>query len=176
MQMAGVALGSKYDHHSFLQLVEHCAALCCRQLAAEALGAEIPSLGIPSDLSLIWDGVSIGGTMWSRGETLCIVAVGFCGPDGHVQHRLVTTPSENLQKAGESQVELVLKALAGHPAQLTQAALRRRLSIVGGDGAVTAGGPEARHQSTGAAEKLWSRVMTSPAAGPGAAPAAAASL
>ena len=106
--------------------------------------------------------------MWSRGETLCIIGVGFCGPDGHVQHRLVTTPSENLQKAGASQVELVLKALADHPSRLTRAALRRRLSIVGGDGAISAGGPEANHSPTKAAENMRSRVMTPPTAGPGA--------
>ena len=158
MQMAGLKLGSKYDHHSFLTLVEHLAVVCCRELTGRSLMELVPSLGIPSDLSLVWDGVSIGGTMWSRGETLCVIGVGCCDTAGHIHHLLVSSPSENLQKAGESQVELVLRSLRDHPARLSAAMLRRRLSVVGGDGAVCAGGPEARHASTGAAEKLWSRV------------------
>ncbi len=84
---------------------------CCRELTGGALSELIPSLGIPSYLSLIWDGVSIGGTMWSRAETLCVIGVGFCDPPGHVQHRLATTPSDNLQKAGLTQVELALRWL-----------------------------------------------------------------
>ena len=47
-----------------------------------------------------------------------------------------------------------------HPGRWTRAALRRQLAIVGGDGAISAGGPEARRASTGAAEKLWTEVMT----------------
>ena len=138
----------------------HLAAECCRELDGSDLSALIPALGIPPDLSLIWDGVSIGGTMWSRGETMCIIGVGFCESSGHIQHRLLATPSENLQKTGLAQVDLVLGSLRSHPAKLSQAVLRSRLSVIGGDGAVCIGGAEHWHQSTSAAEKLWSAVVS----------------
>ena len=64
-----------------------------------------------------------------------------------------------MQKAGVTQVNLVLRSLQGHPGRLSPAVLRSRLSVVGGDGAVAAGGADAQHGSTGAAEKLWSAVM-----------------
>ena len=158
MQMAGLELGTKYDHHSFLELVEHLAAICCRCLTAREIEEVIPAMDIRSDLSLTWDGVSIGGSMWSRAETLCIIGLGYVGASGHIRHRLIATPSENLRKAGEAQMQLVLQTLANHPARLSLAKLRQCLSIVGGDGAVAAGGADAMHSSTGAAEKVWSTV------------------
>jgi hypothetical protein len=61
-RLAGVPMGTKYDHHAFMEEVEHLAVVCCRDLVAATVGQIIPSLGIPSDLALIWDGVSIGGS------------------------------------------------------------------------------------------------------------------
>ena len=89
MQMAGLELGTKYDHHSFLELVEHLAAICCRCLTAREIEEVIPAMDIRSDLSLTWDGVSIGGSMWSRAETLCIIGLGRVDASGHVRHRLM---------------------------------------------------------------------------------------
>ena len=96
--LAGVPAGTKYNHHSFMDLVEHLAVVCCRDLLGDALRQPLPGLGIPSDLSLVWGGVSIGGTMWSRQETFCVLGVGFCDAAGRIQYRLVATPSEHLQK------------------------------------------------------------------------------
>ena len=89
--------------------------------------------------------------MWSRGETLCVVGLGYSASDGKTQHCLVATPSENLQTSGEAQVCLVLACLQGHPAELTRRALKSRLCIVGGDGAIAAGGSAAKPSSTRAA-------------------------
>ena len=49
MQLAGISLGTKYDHRTFMELVEHLPVVRCRSLAADTLGEQIPSLGIPSD-------------------------------------------------------------------------------------------------------------------------------
>jgi len=43
-------------------------------------------------------------------------------------------------------------------AVLSESALRARLSVVGGDGQVVAGGPEHRHKSSKAAELIWCRL------------------
>ena len=157
--LAGVAVGTKYNHHSFMDLVEHLSVVCCRDLLANQLCQLLPGLGIPSDLALVWDGVSIGGAMWSRQETFCVLGVGFCDTAGRIHYRLVATPSENLQKAGPAQVDLVVASLQDHPAGLSRAVLRQRLSIVGGDGAIVGGGVDAKHSSTKAAELFWENIM-----------------
>ena len=58
--------------------------------------------------------------------------------------------------------DLCLAALASHPAGFGISALRKRLACVGGDGQITVGGPERRHQSSGAAEKIWETLHPSP--------------
>ncbi len=60
MQLAGIPLGTKYDHHAFMELVEHLAVLCSTQLTADKLGQLTPSLGIPSHPICLWF-----GTVWS---------------------------------------------------------------------------------------------------------------
>ena len=71
--LAGVPIGTKYNHHSFVDLVEHLAVVCCRDLLGDKLCHPLRGLGIPSDLALVWDGVSIGGSMRSRQETFCVL-------------------------------------------------------------------------------------------------------
>ena len=65
-------------------------------MPAKDIEEVIPALGIRSDLSLTWDGVSIGGSMWSRAETLRVIGLGRVDASGHIRHRLMATPSENL--------------------------------------------------------------------------------
>ena len=88
-----------------------------------------------------------------------MAGVGVCDPCGRIRYHLLCTPSENLHKSGDDQMQLVLDCLRTHPARLSASVLRRRLSIVGGDGAVVAGGAEAKHASTRSAEKFWGRIM-----------------
>ena len=44
--LAGVAIGTKYNHHSSMELVEHLAVVCCRELLGQKLGEPLPGLGI----------------------------------------------------------------------------------------------------------------------------------
>ena len=60
MQTAGLQLGKRYDHHSFMEEVEHKAFLAEQAILAKSFDEKLPSLGIPSDIMLTWDGVSIG--------------------------------------------------------------------------------------------------------------------
>ena len=66
---------------------------------------------------------------------------------GKLVYRLLSSPSENMQKSGDAQVALVLRMLREHPAGLTARELRGSLAVVGGDGAIVRGGPEARSDS-----------------------------
>ena len=57
--------------------------------------------------------------------------------------------------AGEAIVDKVKETLAAHPAHFGERELKERMSSVNVDGALHQGGPDHRHKSTSAAEKLW---------------------
>ena len=159
MEMAGGRLGTKYNHHSFLERVEHMSYVSCQALAAFELYHRTPSTEVPPEIAVTWDGVGIGGTTFSRAETTAIIGVSFMNASGRIVQRFVESPSENLRKAGAGQKEVVLQALARHPALLTPSELRKRLRLVAGDGAICKGGVDAVHGSTGAGEGLWAEVF-----------------
>ena len=75
---------------------------------------------------------------------------------GDLEARCVGCPSSGQFHDGQSQANLVLNSLMAHPCQITEAGLRSRLAACGGDGAITRGGPQAKHSSTKSAEILWS--------------------
>ena len=70
LELHGLQTGSKYNQHQFVELVEILAVVAVRSKAADVLAKNSPSLGIPSDIAIIWDGVSIGARSFSRHETL----------------------------------------------------------------------------------------------------------
>ena len=98
VRLSGLPVGTKYDSREFMEKVQHMGAICSMELLAHELAEVIPTIGIPSDLVLVWDGVTLGGGIFSRGETLCVICIGFSGKAGHVQHRLLATHCEALQK------------------------------------------------------------------------------
>ena len=77
MVLHGLDVGDKLLSRHFVEPVELLGATAARAEAAHKLGAPSPGLGIPSDLSIIWDGVSIGASSFSRYETLYLVGVVF---------------------------------------------------------------------------------------------------
>ena len=91
-----------------------------------------------SDISIIWDGVSIGARSFSRYESLCVAGVVFMDwssgtPTGTKEQPLTAScllvaPSAGQKHTGEEQANLLLSVLANHPARLTKAQLRARLA------------------------------------------------
>ena len=75
---------------------------------------------------------------------------------GDLEARCVGCPSSGQFHDGQSQADLVFNSLMAHPCQITRAGLRSRLAACGGDGAITRGGPQAKHSSTKSAEIVWS--------------------
>ena len=66
LQSHGLVLGEKYRSHHFVHVVErHCVA-ALNALTAQSMNQLVPSLGIPADLVLVFDGVSIGARQFSR--------------------------------------------------------------------------------------------------------------
>ena len=79
LQLHGLDLGTKYRSHHLVQSVERLAAVAARARTANALDRNLASLGIPSDLNLIFDGVRIGATSFSRHETLNVIGFSWMG-------------------------------------------------------------------------------------------------
>ena len=98
--------------------------------------------------------------MFSRYESMLLIGVVVLeesAKGGHwseVPH-LLAAPSAGQMHTGSEQAAVILQSLADHPAHLTQDELRARLGLVGCDGAACAGGEDAIHSSTRAAEKIW---------------------
>ena len=82
LRAAGVNVGDKLNSHQFVEDVELLGAAAARVLRAEIVHRLLPGLGIPSDLAVIFDGVSISARQFSRHETLELIwATLFCPYD-----------------------------------------------------------------------------------------------
>ncbi len=75
--------------------------------------------------------------------------------DGSIQCRMAACPSAGLRGDGVAVKDLVRDALRERPLRIGGRRLATGLAGTGGDGAVAAGGPAARHPSTRAADLLW---------------------
>ena len=162
LQSHGLVLGEKYRSHHFVELVEtHCVA-ALNALTAQSLDRLVPSLGIPADLVLLFDGVSIGARQFSRYESLLLIGVVILEEKGGGEWSeapyLLAAPSAGQMHTGPEQADLILRSLATHPAHLTLAKLEARLGLAGSDGASCAGGENSIHNSNSAAQILWAKL------------------
>ena len=64
LQQHGLQLGTKYLSKHVVELVEFLAAAAARARTADMLSEQLPSLGIASDVTLLFDGVSIGASQF----------------------------------------------------------------------------------------------------------------
>ena len=155
-----VDTGDKYNSIHFVGLVEQAAACFLTHLDAAELTGQLPSLGVMSPLTIIFDPVTLGSGMFSRHETLQVVMAIVLHPvTGRAVTRLIDARSIGMFHDGPSQVAGILEALQNHPGKLSVSQLRCRLvSCIGGDGAVISGGPSARHSSSKAGDLLWQEI------------------
>ena len=147
LRLAGLDVGTKYDTAHFVERVEFMGAMAGRALQAKDLAECLPALGIPSDLSLIFDGVRVGAKQFSRHESLLLLGVAFevaassifqrAGP--RIQVRMLGAPSSGQRHDGVGQKDCVMEALAEHPARLSREGLSARLAVIGADGASAKG-------------------------------------
>ena len=153
----GLGIGRKYLTRPMVEAVEFLATEALGGIVAARIGGLVPSLGIPCDLALVFDGVSIGARMFSRHESLllvgCLLMEDTGGGHWETVAHLLAAPSAGQMHKGSEQADLVLQGLADHNAHLTIKVLAARVAIIGADGAGCAAGGE--HPSTGAAEKIW---------------------
>ena len=119
---------------------------------SEVIAQILPGLGTLSPASLCFDGVSIGNSLFSRGESFTVFVLStISASSGRLFPQFVASPSSGLLHDGPSQAAVVLSSLETHASKLTTESLRSRvLCMVGGDGAVCKGGPDSRHASSAA--------------------------
>ena len=144
LALNNVDVGDKYSSREFLETVESLAAKFIELQDSHAILMRMPALGVPSPIAVVFDGVTLGGGLFSRHETFEVVIANFVGENGKLETQLIGTPSPGLATDGAGLAQTVLRCLEQHEAVLNLEALRGRLlSIVGGDGAIIGGGPSA---------------------------------
>ena len=160
MALAGVEVGNRYHGRHFAKEAVFLAARCVQVLHARSLRAPLPGLGISSSLALLMDGVPVGGvSLYGRHGSIIVLCVNsVSSEDGRLRPHMISWVLPTGGHGGEAVASSVLAALAATPAGLDGAALKGRLSLVGGDGATVLGGAARKSSSTQAAEILWRKV------------------
>ena len=150
--------GDKYASREFVRLVEHSAAKLLEFMQAEVINQKLVGLGVQSPMSISFDGMSIGDSLYARHETFQVtIATALSLSPGVplLATYFLHCPSVGLSHDGDSQAACVLRTLEGHAGQFNKRSLRRRvLTMIAGDGAVARGGQSMRHVSTEACNKL----------------------
>ncbi|CAE7760845.1 unnamed protein product [Symbiodinium sp. CCMP2456] len=104
LKLSQVDTGDKYNSVHFVSLVEQAAACFLTHLDAAELTGQLPSLGVMSPLTLIFDPVTLGSGMFSRHETLQVVMAYFLHPStGQAVTRLIDARSIGMFHDGPSQ-------------------------------------------------------------------------
>ena len=156
LQLADVDTGDKYASVKFVGLSEQVASRYLSESDGQAINELLPTLGVRSPVSVTFDPVTLGNGMFSRHETLQVVMLRHLTKDGTISIKLIDARSIGMFHDGQSQAASIARALEEHPAHLTLAALRSRMvSVISGDGAVAAGGPQAKHSSSKTCELIW---------------------
>ena len=160
LNMEGVDVGMKYHTRGHFQEVQFLAAQVTRVHDAADLQDPLSGLGIRSDFAILMDGIPVGG-LRTGGRHGSILVLCFSAVSSHTSrlHARLGTWCESHRGHGGVEVAAdVLATLRKTPLNLDLAALRASLSLIGGDGAVVAGGPERGNPGTQTAEIMWTTV------------------
>ena len=141
----------------YSSLVVSIASVALHHLNADDFNGDLPGIGIPSDFGLLADGVTMGLGVRARHDTLLVVCLCLASRwTGRLYTPLHSAPAMPIgSHGGDAMAALLVACMASHPARWSTNELRARCAAVSGDGALCEGGPEHRHKSTAAAEKLW---------------------
>ena len=155
--LAGVDIGDKQRSRHFCREVENIACRVLQELDALDINTPLSGIGIPSDVALSIDPVTLGSAGFGRHETVLMQVLSLVNPRRHHIDTLMASGDVMMlgEHSGAPMAATSLRSLARHPASLGLQALRARCAVIGGDGQVCIGGVDHRHNSSGAAEKLW---------------------
>ena len=160
LAVEGVDVGHKYHTREHFKDVEFLAARCLQSYDAQDIRRPLSGLGIRSDFAILMDGVPVGGVKaYGRHGTVVVICLSGVSPHTHRLHaKFIAWCKLNRGHGGEETAVAVANALAAQPIALTLKELRASLSLVGGDGAAVAGGPDRKNPGTQAGELLWNMV------------------
>ena len=159
MRLASAQVGHRYEDRKFAARILQMAGLVMKQLDAHDLQSRLPGIGIPSDFAVLADAVTMGLQIFTKHDTLNVMCLCVVGCGGKIHCPFFDAPAMALgSHRGQNMCSLMLKTLEEHPVTFGVRVLRQRLSSVCGDGAMTIGGPDHRHNSNKAAELLWQTV------------------
>jgi hypothetical protein len=156
-RLASADVGNKHMDSRFAREVVAIASMIQQQIDALDWNSSLPGLGIPSDVGILSDPVSLGLSVRAKHDVLMVMCVSAVSHrTGQHVSSMHSAPTMQLGgHTGPAMAEAILSSLALHPAAWGVHALRARCSAVSGDGQLCAGGPEHRHSSTAAAERIW---------------------
>ena len=160
LALEGVCVGSKFHTRHFVREAQHLAAKVLQAQHRIDLDMPLKGLGIPSNITVLFDGVPVGGiSSYNRHGSVEVICVASISPvTGRIHTRFVAWGISDAGHSGPAVAKEILKSLAEQPLGLDTAVLRRRLSAIGGDGAVVRGGPDRKKPGTQAADLLWFAV------------------
>ena len=167
LAMEGVNVGEKYHQGQHFKDVEFLAAKVLQAHDATVTRRCLPGLGIPSDFSILMDGIPLGGIKaHGRHGSVTVICLNLVSTVTHrLYSQLVSWCTPAAGHGGLEMASAVLQALAGEPWGLDGRELRARLSLVGGDGAAARGGSGRKKPGTRCAEHMWAHVHPLPQGG-----------
>ena len=117
MALAGAHVDTTCWRRDFPATVVALASLVLQQLDTADYNGLLPGLGIASDFSILIDPVSIGIGVCARHDVLLVICLCIASPTGVLHTPLHSSPAMPFgSHSGESMVDLLMSALAGHPA------------------------------------------------------------
>ena len=160
LSLAGVSVGHKFHTDTFRREVQHLAFQSCQMRDRLDSQQVLPGLGIPTDFAILFDGVPVGGTeLYGRhGSVQVICTSGVSCYSGKLHARFITWAMSSSGHAGSATAQNILDALAADP-DISVETLQRRLTCIGGDGAVVRGGAGRRKPGTQAADIMWFKIF-----------------
>ena len=160
LALDGVDVGGRFHTRHFVRQAVRLGAKVLQVQDRLDMDERLGGLGIPSSFALLFDGVPVGGvTLFSRHGTVEVICVAFISAaTGRIHSRFLQWAMCAAGHQGDATGQLILAVLAAPPLGFTTKVLRRRMSQIGGDGAVVRGGPARKKPGTQAADMIWFTV------------------
>lgn len=153
-------IGSRYADRRFACQITALAGMVLQNFDGLDFNTILPGLGIPSDIAIVADPVSVGLSARVRHDSLLVMCLSIVssrtGKLRSPMHSALAMPMGGHR--GQSLCTQMFEALLQHPANWDMAQLKSRVASIGGDGALTGGGSAHRHRSSAAAEKFWHQL------------------
>ncbi len=142
-------LGSKYLNRWFARQATAVAGEIADEVQATALRANVPNLGIPSDLELTADGINVGkskAAVYGKYHYFLIAVVTSDAKTGLSFARFIDGYEHGTSGGGKVTAQHMVEMLQASPWNLE---LKKRIASFPADGALTPGGPLGKsHPST----------------------------